>query len=539
MRMKKKKLRLSDIDAATLEHYRADPSIFIEEVLVSPYNSKPYRLIEVERTFITHAFQRDTDGRLLYPLLIYSAIKKGRKTELAGLITIAMIILFGGKYATAFICANNKDQAVDLCFTGCQRVLEASPLFKKEACFKEDQILFPATQSTIRAIANTASGLAGVHPTISVHDELWQAPSGERGRAVWDQLVPTPSRKTSCRLITSHAGVADPDHLLFQLHERGMQLPEIGKDLRGGDGMLMFWSHEPLHEWQNEKWLHEMRRELLPGKYSYMIENRFVTATSAYITPEMFDRCVRDLPPPSGRLVIYVAVDAGWKRDNAAVVAVTIEGDQIRYVYEKVFKPTPDDPLNFENTIEKSLLYLHEHCTIKLCLVDPTQMEYMRERLQKLRIPIETLTQNPENQTDMAQTLYDLFRTERFSISSQFNNSSALRETITRTVFEERANGLRLAKHQSIKTDLTTALAMACLAATQRSDKPGYTLEPFDENFRDKDLPPESEPELEPLRPGPDWWKGVRRGPSMSNADDQLNNYYQQIAMGIQWGLIR
>jgi hypothetical protein len=535
----KKKLRISDIDGSTLARYRADPCAFIEENLISPYNDKPYRLIEAERVFIKHAFQRDVDGRLLYPLLIYSTIKKGRKTELAGLITIAMITLFGGKYATGFICANNKDQAVDLCFTGCQRVLEASPLFKGEVRFREDQILFPATQSTIRAIANTANGLAGVHPTISVHDELWQAPSGPRGREVWDQLVPTPSRQTSCRLITSHAGVADEDHLLYQLYQRGQQLPELGKDLHGGAGCLCFWSRERLHPWQTEKWRCEMERELLPGKYASMIENTFVTPEAAYITQAMFARIVRDLPPPSSRLEIYVGVDAGWRRDNAAVVAVTVDGDQIRYVYEKVFKPTQTDPLNFENTIEKSLLYLHEHCTIRLCWVDPTQMEYMAERMQKLRIPIETLTQNPENQTDMAQTLYDLFRTERFCISSQFNNSSALRETITRTVFEERTNGLRLAKHQSIKTDLTTALAMACLAATQRSDKPGYTLEPFDENFRDKDLPPESEPELEPLRPGPDWWKGVRRGPSMSNADDQLNNYYQQIAMGIQWGLIR
>jgi hypothetical protein len=536
--MRKKHLRLSDFDSATLERYRADPCAFIEENLVSPYTGELYKLIEVERAFITHAFQRDVDGRLLYPLLIYSTIKKGRKTELAGLITIAMIILFGGKYATGFICANNKEQAVDLCFTGCQRVLEVSPLFRKEVRFKEDQILFPATQSTIRAIANTASGLAGVHPTISVHDELWQAPPGERGRAVWDQLVPTPSRQTSCRLITSHAGHADEDHLLYQLYQRAQQLPELGKDLRGGDGVLCFWNRERLHPWQTEKWLREMERELLPGKYAFMIENKFVTPEAAYITQAMFNRIVRDLPPPSGRLEIYVGVDAGWKRDNAAVVAVTVENDQLRYVYEKVFKPTPSDPLNFENTIEKSLLYLHENCTIKLCLVDPTQMEFMKERMQKL-FSIEALTQNPENQTDMAQTLYDLFRTERFCISSQFNNSSALRETITRTVFEERTNGLRLAKHQSIKTDLTTALAMACLAATQRSDKPGYTLEPFDENFRDKDLPPESEPELEPLRPGPDWWKGVRRAPSMSNADDQLNNYYQQIAFGIQWGLLK
>jgi hypothetical protein len=525
--MKKKLRSLSEIDSSTLARYRADPRAFIEECLISPYDGQPYRLIEAERAFIRHAFQLDSDGRLLYQLWLYSAIKKSRKTELAALITITTIVLFGGRYAEGYIVANSHAQAIDRCYTGCQRILEASPLFRHEVKFTQDKMTFIATGSTIAAIPNEAAGLAGGHPTISVFDEMWAAPSGERGRRVYDQLIPVPSRKISCRLVVSHAGLADPDHLLFQLYERGLKLPELDKDLRGGDGMLMHWSHVPMHPWQDAQWLNMMKRELTPAMFTCMVENRSAIAAAAYITPEMFDRSVRDLPSPSGRLVIYVGVDAGWKRDNAAVVAVTVDGDQIRYVYEKVFKPTPDDPLNFENTIEKTLLYLHEHCTIRLCWVDPTQMEYLKERLQKIRIPIEALTQNPENQTAMAQTLYDLIRTERFSISSQFNNSSALRKTITRTVFEERANGLRIAKHQSIKTDLTTALAMACLAATQRSGKPSYRLDVFDPNFRDEDLPPEPVPEEVPLTADSNWWRHKQHLNSyVGSADDQLRSLY-------------
>ena len=325
--------------------------------------------------------------------------------------------------------------------------------------------------------------LLDVHPCISVLDELWAAPSGERGRAVFDQLIPVPSRKISCRLVVSHAGFADPDHLLYQLYERGMKLPEVGKDLRAGDGMLMHWSHVPVHEWQDQQWLDMMRRELTPAKYTYMVENRFAVAASAYITEAMFDKCIKEVAPCSGRLVIYVAVDAGWKRDNAAVVAVTVDGDCIRFVYAKIFKPSPDDPLNFENTIERTLLELNQRYTIRLCWVDPTQMEYMKERLRKTGISIEALTQNPENLTAMAQTLYDLFRTERFIIPSNLKNDNKLRETITRTVFEEKSGGLRFAKNQSIKTDLTVALAMACLAATQRSGKSTYRLDVFDRTF--------------------------------------------------------
>jgi hypothetical protein len=521
---------LSKIDSSTLARYRADPCAFIEECLISPYDGQPYRLIEAERQFIRHAFQLDDDGRLRYPLLVYGAIKKSRKTELAALITIATIVLFGGKYAEGYVVANTLNQATSLCFTGCRRILEASPLFRNEVHFTQDRILFTATQSSITAIANNASGLAGVHPTISVHDEAWASASGERGRAVFDQLIPVPSRKISCRLVVSHAGIADPDLLLYQLYQRGMQLPEIGTDLRAGDGMLMHWSHTPMHPWQDEKWLQDMRRELTPAKYTYMVENRFAVAASAYITEAMFDKCIKEVAPCSGRLAIYVAVDAGWKRDNAAVVAVTVDGDHIRFVYAKIFKPSPDDPLNFENTIERTLLELNQRYTIRLCWVDPTQMEYMKERLRKTGIPIEALTQNPENLTAMAQTLYDLFRTERFIIPSNLKNDNKLRETITRTVFEEKSGGLRFAKNQSIKTGLTVALAMACLAATQRSGKSTYRLDVFDSDFRDEDLPPlpsAPEPASGAVCGTSDWWKFKQHLNSYTgSADTQLKSLY-------------
>ena len=97
-----------DIDSQTLARYRADPCAFIEECLISPYDGQPYRLIDAERQFIKFAFQFDDDGRLVHPLLLYGAIKKSRKTELAGLITLTAILLFGGRFAEAFVCANDE-----------------------------------------------------------------------------------------------------------------------------------------------------------------------------------------------------------------------------------------------------------------------------------------------------------------------------------------------------------------------------------------------------------------------------------------------
>jgi hypothetical protein len=115
-------------------------------------------------------------------------------------------------------------------------------------------------------------------------------------------------------------------------------------------------------------------------------------------------------------------------------------------------------------------------------------------------------------------------RTERFVISSHFNRTSALRETLTGTTFEERSGG------QSIKTDLTVALAMACLAATQRSGKSTYRLDVFDSDFRDEDLPPlpsAPEPASGAVCGTSDWWKFKQHLNSYTgSADTQLKSLY-------------
>jgi hypothetical protein len=493
-------------NTSALARYRANPDQYVGEVLVSPYTGEPYRLNDVERQFILHAFKLDADGRLLYPLLVYGAIKKSRKTELAALIVITMIVLFGGKYAEAFIVANDRAQAIDRCFTACVRILEASPLLCNEVKTTKDKITSIATGSTISAVANDAAGVAGGHPCISVFDEMWCAPSGER--RMFDALIPVPSRKISCRLVVSHAGFADPDHLLYQLYQRGMALPELGKDLYGGDGMLMNWSHTPQHDWQTEKWLDEMKRELPPHLFAPMIANQFVPATASYITGELFDRCCKEPGPrPSDpKLVIDVGVDASTIRDNSAVFATTTEGDGVRIVEYKIFAPTPTDPLDFENTIERTLLDLNQRYRIRRVLIDNHQMVYLAQRLSK-KMKIEALVQSPGNLSMIAQNLFDLFRGERLSAFPD----SKLRNIITNTIFEEKGSVLRFARHQTTKIDATVALAMACYATTQAAGEHTYRWDVYDPNFQDEDVKPQPEPEPEtPFSGNPcngDWYK--------------------------------
>ncbi len=142
---------------------------------------------------------------MLYPEQVYSAPKKSGKTGFAAMHLLAMTLLFGGRHAEAYSVANDLEQATSRVFEACRRIIEASPLLRREAKITVNRISFPATGAAITALASDYASAAGGHPTISCFDELW-AYASERSRRLWDEMIPVPTRKVSCRLVVTHAG---------------------------------------------------------------------------------------------------------------------------------------------------------------------------------------------------------------------------------------------------------------------------------------------------------------------------------------------
>jgi len=180
-------------------------------------------------------------------------------------------VLYGDRYAEGYCIANDLEQAQSRVFEMCRRIVEASPLLRREAKVNVDRILFTATGTTITALASDYTSAAGAQPTVSVFDELWGVRS-ERARRLWDEQVSVPTRRISCRLVVSHASFENESELLHELYQRGLKQPLVGTDLHAGNGMLMFWSHVPIAPWQDEAWLSGMRRSLRPNQYLRMIE---------------------------------------------------------------------------------------------------------------------------------------------------------------------------------------------------------------------------------------------------------------------------
>jgi hypothetical protein len=464
--------------SSKLMRYRANPVLFIEELLINPETGRPIILLKAEKKFLRHAFKRGRNGRLLYPEQVYACPKKSGKTTFAAIYIITMILLFGGAYAEAICAANDYDQSVGRVFEAIKRIIECSPLLRGEAKITADRITIYG--AVITAISNNYASAAGSNQVVATFDELW-AYDSERSRRLFDELVPPPTRKIACRLTVTYAGFEGESRLLKELYDRGLQQPQVAPNLYAGDGMLMFWSHEPVAPWQDAAWIEDMRRSLRPNQFLRMIENRFVTNESSFAELAAWDKCVHSelghLPSNRG-LPIWVGVDASIKRDSTAIVATTWDkkAQQVRLVTHRVFQPNPDKPLDFEATIERTLLDLRQRFNLRKVLFDPWQMQAVAQRLTKAGLRIEEFPQSPANLTAASQNLFELIQAQNLVAYPDAD----IRLAISRAVASETPRGWRITKEkQSHKIDVVIALAMAAYATVQGRAESTYNLDAF------------------------------------------------------------
>ena len=467
---------MTTFDHTVLARWCADPIDFIETVLFDPETNRPFKLLPAERDFLEHAFALDGDGRLLYPEQVFAAPKKSGKTGFAALHMLATVLLFGGKHGEAFCIANDLEQAQSRVFQALRRIVEASPLLRREAKITADKIVFASfSEATITAIASDYASAAGGNPTISSFDELWGYTS-ERSHRLWDELIPPPTRKIACRLTTTYAGFAGESQLLETLYKRGQTQPEVAPGLHAGDGLLMAWHHQPIAPWQSDSWLAEMRRSLRPNQFSRMIENRFVTSESSFISLAAWDSCVdpKAIPVLIDRsLPIHIGIDASAKHDSTAIVACSWDRatQRVRLVWHRTFQPSPDDPLDFEASIEGTILDLNKRYRIVKVLFDPWQMLALSQRLAKQGIKVEEFPQSVGNLTIASQNLYEIITGRNFVCYT----SEHLRLAVSRAVAIETSRGWRIGKEkQSHKIDVVVALALAALGAVRSQSESSY-----------------------------------------------------------------
>jgi hypothetical protein len=457
------------LDHSALDRWRRQPVRFITEILRDPETGKPFVLLDAERAFLEHAYQTDDSGRLIYPEQLYSCPKKSGKTGFAAMHLLTTTLVFGGRFAEGYAIANDLDQAQGRVFLAARRICETSPHLHRECNITQTRIEFPQTGATIQAIGSDYAGSAGANPVISSFDELWGYTS-ERSRRLWDEMVPSPVRRISARLVTTYAGFEGESVLLEELHKRGLAQPQVGDALHAGDGLLMFWSHVPIAPWQTEAWLADMRRALRPNQYLRMIENRFVTTEAAFVDMAWWDACCDPRLSPTltaTALPVWIGVDASVKRDSTAIFVVTFnkEAQKVVTVVHRIFQPSVKDPLDFEATIEKALRDMMRRFAVRGVFYDPYQMVAVAQRLQQAGVPMRECPQTSSYLTEIGTNLYELIKGRGLIAYPD----SDIRLAVSRAVAIETSRGWRIAKEKAAhKIDVVVALAMAAHAAMTR-----------------------------------------------------------------------
>jgi phage terminase large subunit-like protein len=243
--------------------------------------------------------------------------------------------------------------------------------------------------------------------------------------------------------------------------------------------MLMYWTHDCPAPWQTPEWIEQMRQQLRPNAYLRLIENRWVTSESNFVDMAWYDACVdAELRPEltDPRLAVWVGVDASVKRDSTAIVCCTFDqaAKKVRLVWHRIFQPSPDDPLLFEDTIERTLLDLRRRFWVREVRFDPWQMQAVAQRLTAAGLPMVEFAQSVPNLTEASTNLYELTKGRNLTVYPD----DELRLAVSRCVALETSRGWRIAKEKaSHKIDVVVALAQAALGAVQQGQVAGLSAD--------------------------------------------------------------
>ena len=177
----------------------------------------------------------------------------------------------------------------------------------------------------------------------------------------------------------------------------------------------MFWTHRFTAPWQTEAWREQMRGQLRPNAYLRLVENRFVTSESTFVDMAWWDACVDPGLAPllsSTSLLVWIGVDASTKRDSTTIVAVAWDDEhkKIRPVAHRIFKPSSDDPLDFEATIEATVIEFSRRFAVREVRFDPWQMAASAQRLRAAGVRMVEMPQTTANLTGMGSGLYELIK---------------------------------------------------------------------------------------------------------------------------------
>jgi phage terminase large subunit-like protein len=459
-----------------LARYATDSVAFTDDLIRVNELGQPFRLTDYQRELDRAAFVFNAEGRLGWDTLLDARLKKTAKT-----LDNARRLVWWGFTQEApneiLILANDQEQAQSRVFATAARLIRNNPVLAASAVTLDSRRIVLSNGTEIKALASEYAGAAGSNHGLTSWDELW-AYTSEGSRRLWEELTPVPTRRNSIRLITTYAGWEGESKLLWELYTQGVGPEEhpagqavrihptwplyLNREAR----LLCLWDHEPRMPWQTPAYYAAQRRTLRAGTYLRLHENRWTTAETTFITPELWDACVdptlRPLVVRRPGQRVYIGVDASTKQDSSGVVSVYWDGDRLVLAGHRIWQPSPTAPLDLEATIESDLREWCARFDVARILCDPYQLHRSITTLAAAGLPIEEFPQTTGNTTRMGQVLFELLNGRNVALYP----TADLRAQALATVAVESSRGWRITKDKaSKKIDAIVALSLAAVAA--------------------------------------------------------------------------
>jgi phage terminase large subunit-like protein len=448
---------------------------FCDNVIRVNEVGQPFKLTEHQRvTFDTADELRDDWNQFLY-----STIKKSGKTTLNAGYCIKWALEHPDD--ELIVQANDFEQATGRVFTAIVKLCDKN---KIRCRVLSDRIIFP-NGSVIRAIASDFAGEAGASQGFHSCDEPWGCVS-ENAIRLLEELTPILT-KPSIRFISTYAGWLNQSKWLWDFY-----LQAVGKDqhpqgqaryvsnkldlplyLNRDAGIFCYWDsgvEARRMPWQQgpkaDRYYEQQRRNLRAGAFARLHLNQWGSGDDRFIDEAMWQAITDDelSPVTEGAVGCFGGWDASTKRDSTAVVFVAWEGNKIRVVNHRIFKPSFLKPVDFQLVEDYVREIVAKNHVVRI-FADPHQLFSTIQKLQKEGYPVVEFLQTIPNLTVMAGNLFDAFNTNTLRTYP----AKDLKEHALNAIAVETPRGYTIKKERSAgKIDGLVALGMALTCAVQQ-----------------------------------------------------------------------
>jgi phage terminase large subunit-like protein len=440
--------------------------IFFEEQIRTE-QGKPLNWESWQRELWNDLFlTRDENGLRQYHTALVGIGKKNGKSFMAATLTAHQLLFCDDDaHAEVYGIAGDMDQA-KIILRKTQEILKDNPDLAESCTFYRDAIETRAG-GVYRVLAadvgfRTAHGL---NPSAVIIDEAWVFQDDNP----WTALTFSPVRKQPLYFVISYGGFEDNEEgLLAKLYKMGIEGSNPRMYFRwfeGEEGSYEGWKKANPASWVERDYLERQKRVLMnDSAFRRLHLCQFTASESQFLTRAELEACTDSTLRPiehNKSLRIVLGIDASFKRDYTAVVAVTkIAKQRYRIVSSKVWKPTASHPIDFDE-VERYIIELSRNFRLMECLFDPFQFANSGQRLQRLGIKMVEYPQTTANLTRSGSALYELVK-ERKLLT--FDDDD-LRRAVLNCAVKETERGFRIVKSGAGKIDAAVALSFALVGA--------------------------------------------------------------------------